>query len=182
MSPDPLERKDALQDLRSAQTDAGPRPENGFPAAAGAGSPGRLTADTVLRLWSKTTNDQGRPDWSHILPWYRPDVVFEDPIQRLEGFEAFAAMCGRLTGRCRSLRMQIHHIAQDGDLILMDWTMTMSFRWFPGAPVRGCTRLFLHGDGRIMSQRDYYDLWGDIANGVPGYRRLYRWFMRKFFG
>ncbi len=37
-------------------------------------------------------------------------------------------------------------------------------------------------DGRIIHQRDYYDLWGDIFNGIPGFRRLYRRFMRRYFG
>jgi hypothetical protein len=40
----------------------------------------------------------------------------------------------------------------------------------------------LNEEGKIIAQRDYYDLWGDIYNGIPGWRRLYRWFMRKFFG
>ena len=91
-------------------------------------------------------------------------------------------MCGRLARRCRQLRMDISRAVQDGDVIMMEWTMTMSFRRFPGTPVYGCTRLTLGGDGRIIRQRDYYDLWGDIYNGIPGFRRLYRWFMRRFFG
>ena len=37
----------------------------------------------------------------------------------------------------------------------------------------------LHEDGRIIEQRDYYDLWGDIFNGIPYFKRPYRRFMRK---
>ena len=29
-----------------------------------------LTKDLVLELWSKTYNTEGKPDWSHILPYY----------------------------------------------------------------------------------------------------------------
>jgi hypothetical protein len=78
--------------------------------------------------------------------------------------------------------MDIRSIMREDDVILMDWTMTMSFRKSPSTPIYGCTRLTLCEDGRIIEQRDYYDLWGDIFNGVPGFRRLYRGFMRKFFG
>jgi hypothetical protein len=46
----------------------------------------------------------------------------------------------------------------------------------------GASRLTLDEFNQIKEQRDYYDIWGDIANGVPVYRRLYRFFMRKFFG
>ena len=29
-----------------------------------------LNADTIKELWSKTYNTEGKPDWSHILPFY----------------------------------------------------------------------------------------------------------------
>ena len=141
-----------------------------------------LTAEKVLELWSKTYNSEGKPDWSHIFPYYHPDIVFKDSIQSLEGIEAFKALCARLTARCRSLQMDIFSIAASENVILMDWKMTMSFRRSPSTPVYGCTRLTIHEDGRIIDQRDYYDLWGDIFNGIPGFRRLYRWFMYRVFG
>ena len=141
-----------------------------------------LDADTVLELWSKTYNTDGKPDWSHIYPYYHPDVVFQDSIQRLEGIDAFEDLCARLTSRCRKLRMDISSIAQKDDTILMDWKMTMSFRNFPDSPIFGSTKLTLHEDGRIKSQRDFYDLWGDIFDGIPYFRKSYRRFMRKYFG
>jgi len=141
-----------------------------------------LTKDTVRDLWSKTYRPDGKPDWSHIFPYYHQDVVFQDSIQKIVGYDDFVLMCNRLTKRCKSLRMDIANITQDQNVILFDWKMTMSFRRSPATPIYGATRLTVHEDGRIIEQRDYYDLWGDIYNGIPGYRRLYRWFMRKFFG
>ncbi len=142
----------------------------------------KLTADSVLTLWSKTYNTDGKPDWSHIFPYYHPDIIFQDSIQRLQGIEDFKAMCNRLTKRCKQLQMDIFNIAQNSNIIIMDWKMTMIFRKSPSTPIYGCTRLTLHEDGRIIEQRDYYDLWGDIINGIPGFRKLYRWFMGKLFG
>ena len=142
----------------------------------------KLTVENVRMLWSKTYNTEGKPDWTHIFPYYHENIVFWDSVQKLAGIEAFTAMCGRLTKRCQSLNMDIRSIMRQDDVIMMDWTMTMSFRKSPSTPIYGCTRLTLCEDGRIIEQRDYYDLWGDIFNGVPGFRRLYRWFMRKFFG
>ena len=66
-----------------------------------------LTAELVEHLWSKTYNTQGKPDWSHIFPYYHPDIVFQDSIQRIEGIDQFKAMCNRLTKRCESLRMDL---------------------------------------------------------------------------
>jgi hypothetical protein len=141
-----------------------------------------LTPDLVRTLWSKTYNAQGKPDWSHIFPYYHPQIVFQDSVQKLEGMDAFKAMCGRLTRRCSKLQMDIDSIVQDSHVIFMNWKMTMSFRKSPNTPIFGCTKLTLHEDGRIIGQRDYYDLWGDIFNGIPGFRRLYRAFMRRVFG
>ncbi len=141
-----------------------------------------LDMDTIKELWSKTYNTEGKPDWSHLFPYYHPDIVFQDAIQRIEGIVEFKAMCGRLTERCASLRMDIHAIARNGDTILMDWTMTMAFTKYPSTPVYGATKLTLAPDGRIIAQRDYYDLWGDIFNGIPHFKGPYRRFMRKRFG
>jgi limonene-1,2-epoxide hydrolase len=148
------------------------------------GEPARLelNTDTVAALWSKTYNTAGKPDWSHIYPYYHPDVVFQDTIQRVEGKAEFTALCERLTRRCTQLAMDVHRVAQNGSEIFLEWTMTMSFRRFPSTPVYGCTRLTLHEDGRIIEQRDYYDLWGDIFNGIPRFRGPYRRFLRKHFG
>lgn len=141
-----------------------------------------LNVESVLELWSQTYNTKGKPDWSHIYPYYHDNIVFQDSIQRIEGKTEFIAMCERLTERCQELQMDIHSIAQSDNFIIMDWTMTMSFNKYPSTPMYGSTKLTLHEDGRIIGQRDYYDLWGDIFNGIPYFKKTYRKFMRKKFG
>jgi len=141
-----------------------------------------LSVDTVKELWTKTYNCEGKPDWSHILPYYHPNIIFRDSIQRIEGIQEFQKMCRRLTNRCSKLVMDIHNIAQEKDVIVMEWTMTMVFRRLPNTSIHGCSRLRIGGDGRIIEQRDYYDLWGDIFDRVPVIRTVYRKFMKVFFG
>ena len=70
-----------------------------------------LDSVLVLDLWSKTYNTNGKPDWSHIFGYYVDAIVFEDPIQKVVGKEAFVAMCNRLTERCKELKMNISSIA-----------------------------------------------------------------------
>ncbi len=141
-----------------------------------------MNEETVRLLWQKTYNTQGKPDWSHLFPYYHDDIVFQDSIQRIEGKDAFIALCNRLTERCKELHMELGTLAIAGNEILFDWAMTMMFKRFPSTPVYGCTKLSLHEDGRIIAQRDYYDLWGDIFNGIPWFKRPYRRFMHKKFG
>jgi limonene-1,2-epoxide hydrolase len=141
-----------------------------------------LDINTVKELWSKTYNATGKPDWSHIYPYYHPDIVFQDSIQRIGGLEEFVALCERLTKRTGNLQMEILSIAQNSNIIFMDWIMTMTFNKYPSTPVYGSTKLTLHEDGRIIQQRDYFDLWGDIFNGIPHFKKLYRKFIQKHFG
>ena len=141
-----------------------------------------LNEQTIGLLWSKTYNTNGKPDWSHIYQYYHDDIVFQDTIQRIEGKAEFIALCERLTKRCKELKMDLGTIFASGNEFMFDWTMTMMFDKFPSTPIYGCTKLILHPDGRIISQLDYYDLWGDIFNGIPWFKKPYRKFMHKKFG
>ena len=141
-----------------------------------------LTAERVRELWSRTYNREGTPDWSHILPYYHEDIVFQDSIQRIEGIDAFTALCNRLTRRCKQLHMDIGSVVVVSREIFLEWKMVMMFRRWPSSPIYGCSKLTLGDDGRIIHQRDYYDLWGDIFDGIPWFRRMYRRFMHRYFG
>jgi limonene-1,2-epoxide hydrolase len=141
-----------------------------------------LNMDTIKELWSQTYNREGKPDWSHIFKYYHQDIVFQDTIQRIEGIEDFTAMCNRLTKRTTKLRMEILSIAQNENVIIFDWVMTMMFKKYPDTPMYGATKLVLSDDGLIKEQRDYYDLWGDIFNNIPRFGKMYRRFLIKKFG
>jgi hypothetical protein len=140
------------------------------------------SAAQIRELWSRTYNTEGKPDWSHIFPCYREDIIFRDSVQSISGKEDFEAMCVRLAGRCKALRMDIKALVMDGGTVFMQWEMTMSFKKFPSAALFGSTRLLLDGEGLIYDQRDYYDLWGDIFDNIPWMAKPYRRFMRKKFG
>jgi hypothetical protein len=141
-----------------------------------------LDVNTIKELWSQTYNTDGKPDWSHIFKYYHKDIVFQDTIQRIEGIEAFTAMCNRLTKRTDQLNMKIVSIAQNENIIHFDWIMTMMFKKYPSTPIYGSTKLCISDDGFILEQRDYYDLWGDIFNNIPHLNKLYRRFLVKKFG
>jgi len=141
-----------------------------------------LNIDTITDLWSKTYNRDGKPDWSHIFPYYHKDIVFQDTIQRIEGIDNFIAMCKRLTKRTTQLKMEITSIAQNDNVIIFDWVMTIMFNKYPNTPMFGATKIVLSDDGLIKEQRDYYDLWGDIFNNIPRFGKMYRRFLIKKFG
>jgi len=141
-----------------------------------------LTIELIRILWGKTYNKEGKPDWSHLFPYYHDEIVFQDSIQRIEGKEDFIALCNRLTDRCESISMDIFTIAEAPGYFIFDWEMVMTFRKWPSSSIFGSTKLTIGEDNRITHQRDYFDLWGDIFNNIPYFHRPYRRFMKRYFG
>jgi limonene-1,2-epoxide hydrolase len=141
-----------------------------------------LTKDLVKDLWSKTYNTEGKPDWSHILPYYDDNICFRDSIQEIHGIEKFREMTERLTKRSKDLKMNIVNAAMDGNKIFIEWEMTLSFKKYPSSILYGSSRLTLSEEGKITEQRDYYDLWGDIFDNIPRFGKAYRKFVVKKFG
>jgi hypothetical protein len=138
--------------------------------------------DTVRELWSRTYNTVGKPDWTHILPYYATNIYFRDSIQEIRGIADFTAMTERLTKRSKDLKMNIVTAVMEANIIFIEWEMTLSFKKYPSSILYGSSRLTLNNDGKIIEQRDYYDLWGDIFDNIPRFGKAYRKFMKLKFG
>lgn len=141
-----------------------------------------ITIDLIKELWSKTYNTEGKPDWSHILPYYDINIYFWDSIQKIHGIKEFKAMTERLTKRSKDLKMNIVNAAMNDNIIFIEWEMTLSFKKYPSSILYGSSRLTINKEGKIIEQRDYYDLWGDIFDNIPRFGKAYRRFMIKKFG
>ncbi|WP_106449383.1 nuclear transport factor 2 family protein [Trichococcus alkaliphilus] len=141
-----------------------------------------LTLELVKELWTKTYNTDGKPDWSHILPYYDDNIYFRDTIQEIRGIAAFKAMTDRLTERSKDLNMKLVKAVQQGNDIFIEWEMTISYKKYPSSILYGLSRLTINENGKIIEQRDYYDLWGDIFDNIPSFGKKYRKFMKKKFG
>ena len=138
--------------------------------------------ETVNELWSQTYNTEGKPDWSHILPFYHNEIYFRDSIQEIEGMVDFKAMTERLTRRAKDLKMKIVNSVMQENQVFIEWEMTIGFKKYPNSIMYGASRLTLNEEGKIIVQRDYYDLWGDIFDNIPRFGKAYRKFMKRKFG
>jgi len=138
--------------------------------------------ESIKDLWSKTYNTEGKPDWSHILPYYHDDIYFRDSIQELHGIEEFRAMTERLTDRSNDLTMKVVRTSQQDKDLFIEWEMTIKFKKNPSSVLYGSSRVTLNDEGKIIEQRDYYDLWGDIFDNIPRFGKAYRRFMKRKFG
>jgi len=133
-------------------------------------------------LWTNIYNTEGKPDWSHILPYYDEDIYFRDTVQEIYGKKDFTAMTQRLIERSDSLTMAVRNTAQNDNVIFLEWIMTLRFKKYPNSSIYGSSRVTLNDVGKIIEQRDYYDLWGDIFDNIPKFGPVYRKFMQKKFG
>lgn len=124
----------------------------------------------------------GRPDWSHILPYYADDIYFRDSIQEIRGIIPFTAMTQRLSARSKELKMNVVNVLMQDNIVFLEWEMTLSFKKYPSSIMYGSSRLTINDEGKIAEQRDYYDLWGDIFDNIPRFCKIYRRFMKKKFG
>lgn len=141
-----------------------------------------INAESIKELWEKTYNTEGKPDWSHILPYYEEDVYFRDSIQEIWGIEDFTSMTERLAKRSKELEMNVVRAVMQDNILFIEWEMTITFKKNPKSVMYGSSRLTLNEEGKISEQRDYYDLWGDIFDNIPRFGKAYRRFMIRKFG
>ena len=94
-----------------------------------------VDAESIKELWSKTYNTEGKPDWSHILPYYDDEIYFRDSIQEIHGMADFRAMTERLTERSKELSMKIVRTAQADNYIFIECCVFKQ-SWFIQSSVR----------------------------------------------
>ncbi len=145
-----------------------------------------FTLDEMTKVWNSPYGEDSVPNYSAIFPHYHPNCKFQDCVQAFEGLEKFKEMCLRLEKNYSEIRMVVHGAAKNGNVYFFQWSMLMRARIMPKkAPLssmNGATRLDVDEAGLITSQRDYYDIWGDIIDNIPGINKMYRWFMRTVLG
>lgn len=134
-----------------------------------------------LSLLKKVNSSPSRPSWEYIIPYYDENIFFKDSVQEIRGIVAFSEMTRRLAKRSRNLEMLIHSGCQEDNLMFIEWEMVISYKRYPKTSIFGVSSITLK-EGKIIIQRDYYDLWGDIFNNMKFLARGYRRFMRKRFG
>lgn len=103
---------------------------------------------------------------------YDPDMLFRDPLQTLHGRDAFLAMNRRILARARRLSFEVPDAIGGRGSVFLAWTMLYEPRLGPKLVFHGTTHARLKG-GRIVEQRDYWDLLSSVAQSLPFVRNAY---------
>lgn len=135
-----------------------------------------LDAHTVHELMSSW--DKSVPSVDELRRYFTDDVVFEDPLQRIEGIEEYREMNERLLKKNHDLQITMEESAQNGPHIMFTFSLSM-------APVKrrpsvriyntGMTYVRLSAGGKIEFHRDYWDFNTMFLSALPaGVGRAYK--------
>ncbi len=107
-----------------------------------------------------------------LAPLYDPNVVFRDPLQTIHGRDAFLAMNRRIMGRARRLSFEVTDaVGREGTLFLA-WKMMYEPHVGPTLSFEGATHARVR-KGRIVEQRDHWDMLSTVAASLPLVRHVY---------
>lgn len=99
---------------------------------------------------------------------YADDVVFVDPMHRIEGREALEKYMDRMARGLRWARFEFEEATIQGDRIAVPWTMHFAMKALPGDhALEGITVLQVR-DGLVAYHRDYFDVGAMLYEKIPG--------------
>lgn len=133
-------------------------------------------AREIRRLF-EAMGPNGRAVLEECRAVYATDLRFEDPMQVTTNIDDFLETMGRLMDRARELSFEVHSQTEAADEIFLTWTMTFAPKLGPRSIVDGVSHLRAR-EGRIVFQRDYWDLANLFASTVPGGQRILRTVLR----
>lgn len=109
-----------------------------------------LTPDTLGRLSDYVTED----------------VRFKDPFNDVRGPGAMAAVFAHMFDALGQVRFIVHHMAEDGDTCLMNWTFQARLRGRDWA-FDGMSAVRFAPDGRVAEHVDHWDAAGAFYARLP---------------
>lgn len=99
---------------------------------------------------------------------YADDVVFVDPMHRIEGRVALEQYMDRMARGLRWARFEFDEATISGDSIAVPWTMRFAMKALPGEhALEGITVLRVR-DGLVTWHRDYFDVGAMLYEKIPG--------------
>lgn len=118
-------------------------------------------------------SQQGAAGLDALEALYDPYVVFRDPLRTLHGRDPLIDLHRRLAARFASVRVGITTMALCENTLFVAWTMTLLPRRSPlPIVIEGASQAHVR-DGKIVYQRDYWDVMGSVAHSLPWVGALY---------
>ena len=142
-----------------------------------------LSLSLPLRERLRALFEELRPGREDLLDQlrglYDAHFHFEDPMQALDDVDDFLETTRKLMRRSRDLAFSVRTLVGTDDEFFMTWTMRLVPKLGPKLEVEGISHVRA-SQGKVLYQRDYWDMTSLVASGVPAGTRLLRAALRPF--
>lgn len=128
--------------------------------------PGITRIEDFVRFYNNLNAD----NLASLAQVYHPDVVFSDPVHRINGLPALHDYFAHAYARLTQSHFQSQHMAANGQTGFVSWQMRIRHPAIAQGNeilVDGCSELRWHDDGLIIAHRDYYDLTQMVYQHLP---------------
>ncbi len=131
-----------------------------------------MPADPQLEAFFAFFNKLDKSCTNKLYEFYTPDVVFQDPLHRIEGAEALERYFATLYSNVTACRFDFHERQRSGREAFATWTLHLAHPRLAGGreyTVEGCSRLTFADDdsGRVARHRDYFDAGALLYERLP---------------
>ena len=131
-----------------------------------------MIQDPVLATFCYTFNKLDNTCTEKLYSIYSSDIVFIDPLHRVEGIEALKRDFDALYANVIDCRFRFHHGLRDGDRGFVCWTMALRHRRLCKGrriDVEGCSVLrFASPDGgKVVHHQDHFDAGALLYERLP---------------
>ncbi|MDJ1177587.1 DUF2358 domain-containing protein [Roseofilum sp. BLCC_M91] len=91
---------------------------------------------------------------------YAENVYFKDPMTEFRGGDRYQQMISLMERWFFNIKMDLHHIEQDGNTIHTRWTLHWNtpLPWKPRISIPGSSELKINENGLICSHIDTWDI------------------------
>ncbi len=114
-----------------------------------------------INLIQKIFNEFDGKNLNLLNDFYSQDIVFQDPLHKVEGFSSLQNYYAKIYKNVQSIRFDFQKFVSQDDEVVGFWTMSLKAKGLnQGAlfEVQGVSVFIFNSENKVKYHRDYLDL------------------------
>lgn len=125
-------------------------------------------ASRLVARFQQTFQELRHDNLSRLAAVYADDVIFEDPLHRVEGLAALTEYFERMYVGVESIGFEFGEVIEAPGQAMLTWTMHMTHRRLrPGEPLALPGASHIRYGQRVHYHRDYFDAGALLYERLP---------------
>jgi ketosteroid isomerase-like protein len=125
-------------------------------------------ASRLVARFQQTFQELRHDNLSRLAAVYADDVIFEDPLHRVEGLAALTGYFERMYVGVESIGFEFGEVIEAPGQAMLTWTMHMTHRRLrPGEPLALPGASHIRYGQRVHYHRDYFDAGALLYERLP---------------